>query len=109
MALTEVNRNGVLRGRSMEFQVILSKGAKKDLRKAPRYILRLFEFWVNTIEEDGYLGMQKVRGYRDHALQGNRWGQRSSSLTRGWRVIYVLDEENSLLKVEVLEVNNHDY
>ena len=53
--------------------------------------------------------MQKIKGYRDHSLKGNRPGQRSSSLSRRWRVIYTTDELLNLITVEVLEVNHHDY
>jgi addiction module RelE/StbE family toxin len=53
--------------------------------------------------------MQEVKGYRDHALKGNRKGQRSTSLSRSWRVIYVLDESTEQINVEVLEVNHHEY
>lgn len=53
--------------------------------------------------------MQKVKGYRDHALKGDRKGQRSSSLSRSWRIIYILDGRTQQLIVEVLEVNHHEY
>ena len=53
--------------------------------------------------------MQKVKGYRDYALKGDRKGQQSSSLSRSWRVIYKLDDKAQKLVVEVLEVNHHEY
>lgn len=93
----------------MENTVSLSKAAEKDLKKIPRYILILFDLWVEIIETEGYLAMQKIRGYRDHSLTGERRGQRSSSLNRRWRIIYQLDEQTNSLTIEVLEVNHHDY
>ena len=53
--------------------------------------------------------MQKVRGYRDHALQGDRKGQRSSSISKSWRVIYQLEKKANKIIVKVLEVNHHEY
>lgn len=93
----------------MESVVILSKGAQKDIKKIPRHILIFFDLWVEIIETEGYPAMQKIRGYRDHSLKGERHGQRSSSLNKSWRIIYHLDVEINLLTVEVLEVTNHEY
>ncbi|MEA9357272.1 type II toxin-antitoxin system mRNA interferase toxin, RelE/StbE family [Bacteriovorax sp. PP10] len=93
----------------MKSIVNLSKGAQRDLKKIPRYIQVLFDLWVEIIENEGYQEMQKIRGYRDHSLKGDRYGQRSSSLNKSWRIIYELDEQTNSLTVEVLEVNNHDY
>ena len=93
----------------METIVILSKNANKDLNKIPKHILIQFDLWVEIIEADGLKAMQKIKGYRDHALKGDRKGQRSSSLSRSWRVIYTLDKITSQLMVEVLEVNHHEY
>jgi proteic killer suppression protein len=89
--------------------VIISKNANKDLRKVPARIIDQLQVWIKTIEKGGYLSMQQIKGYRDHALKGNRNGQRSSSLTRSWRVIYSVDESINLITIEVLEVNHHDY
>lgn len=93
----------------METLVLISRNAEKDLRWVPNHIRVLFDAWVETIEFDGLVEMQKLKGYRDHALKGNRKGQRSSSISRSWRVIYQLDERRNVVTVEVLEVNHHDY
>lgn len=93
----------------MEEIVFLCKQAQKDIRRLPKHILIQFDLWVEIIETDGIGAMQQVRGYRDHALIGNRKGQRSSSLSRSWRVIYRLDKETNQLIVKVLEVNHHEY
>lgn len=93
----------------MESVVVLSKNAHKKLKKLPKHVLIQFDLWVEVIETEGYMCMQSVRGYRDHALTGNRKGQRSSSLSRSWRIIYVLDEKSNCICVEVLEVNHHEY
>ena len=93
----------------METIVCLSKQAQKDIRKIPKHILFQFDLWVETIETEGLKAIQRVKGYRDHALKGDRKGQRSSSLSRSWRVIYILDENINELTVDVLEVNHHEY
>ncbi len=93
----------------MDTIVVLSKQAQKDIKKIPKHILLQFDLWVEIIETEGLLAMQKVKGYRDHALKGERKGQRSSSLSRSWRVIYKLDQETRHLVVEILEVNHHEY
>jgi proteic killer suppression protein len=93
----------------MDIIVLLSKKAEKNLKKIPKHILIQFDLWVEIIETDGLKAMQKLKGYRDHALKGDRKGQRSSSLSRSWRVIYVLDKDTKLISVEVLEVNHHEY
>jgi addiction module RelE/StbE family toxin len=89
--------------------VTLSKVSIKNLNKIPRNILILFELWVEILETDGVEEMQKMKGYRDHALKGKRNGQRSSSLNRSWRIIYTLNHTRMEVKVHILEVNHHDY
>ncbi|RLA59287.1 MAG: hypothetical protein DRQ89_14300 [Epsilonproteobacteria bacterium] len=93
----------------MKTRVSIAKKAEKSLNKIPKHILIQFDLWVEIIETDGLKSMQKVKGYRDHALKGERKGQRSSSLSKSWRVIYQLNEVTNQLTVEVLEVNHHEY
>jgi addiction module RelE/StbE family toxin len=89
--------------------VYLSKAAQKDIARLPRHILVHFDLWVEIIETEGLSALQRVRGYRDHSLSGPRKGQRSSSLSRSWRVIYRVKKEDASLSVQVLEVNHHEY
>jgi proteic killer suppression protein len=93
----------------MNSTVTITKHAQKDLKKIPRHILVQFDLWVEVIETEGFKAMQKIKGYNDHALVGDRKGQRSSYLSRRWRVIYTLDDKTNSINVEVLEVNHHDY
>jgi mRNA-degrading endonuclease YafQ of YafQ-DinJ toxin-antitoxin module len=90
-------------------KVILSKNAQKRLKRVPRQILVLFDLWIEIIETEGFTSMQIINGYRDHALIGERKGQRSSSLTRSWRVIYILNHTDEMIVIKVLEVNHHVY
>lgn len=93
----------------MEYKVTITKKAQKNLSKIPKHILIQFDLWVEIIETDGFKSMQKIKGFRDHSLKGDRKGQRSSSLSRSWRIIYQLDEQTNELIIEVLEVNHHEY
>ena len=88
--------------------VLLTEKAEKSLRRLPKYIINIFDDWVNLIENYGHDEMSKIPGYRDHALKGNLSGKRSSSLNRSYRVIYELSNETTLI-VKVIEVNKHDY
>ena len=53
--------------------------------------------------------MQKIKSYRDHVLRGDRKGQRSSSLTKSYRVIYEIQVNKSIRIIEVQKVSKHDY
>jgi addiction module RelE/StbE family toxin len=89
--------------------VEITKKAEKDLKKLPKHIIIQFDVWVETIETDGYESMKKIKGYRDHALKGDKKGQRSTSLSKAYRVIYELRENKNVFIVEVQEVNKHEY
>lgn len=93
----------------MDSRVVFTRNSLKDLRKLPQYIRDQLDLWIETIEYDSYKNMQQIKGYRDHALKGNRNGQRSSSLSRSWRVIYTINESTNLITIKVLEVNHHEY
>ena len=89
--------------------VILSKAAKKDLRKVPFYIADKLETWVDAVERDGLEEIRKIPGYHDEPLHGDRKGQRSIRLSKGYRAIYILKSDNSIEFVSVEEVNKHEY
>ncbi len=93
----------------MNVQIFISKKAQKELRKIPKHILLQLDLWIEIISEEGYRSMQLIKGYNDHALIGDRKGQRSSYLSRSWRVIYTINEERAAILIEILEINHHDY
>lgn len=93
----------------MNVQIFITKKAQKDLRKLPKHILLQLDLWVEIIKEEGYRSMQTIKGYNDHALIGDRKGQRSSYLSRSWRVIYTINEEKTSIVIKILEINYHDY
>ena len=81
--------------------------AEKQLDKAPKEILRAYEFWKNIVSVDGPEGLRRFSGFRDHPLIGLWSGAHSSYLNNKWRVIYWVQHVE--LQVLVLEVNAHDY
>lgn len=87
--------------------IVENKTVRKQLKKCPKYIKKEYEGWKRILELSGPLTLQRLPGYKDHALKGNWKGARSSYLSRQWRVIYCIDKENVI--VFVLEVNPHDY
>ena len=89
------------------WKLLESKTAKKQLRKCPKQIREEYEGWKKTIEFSGPRAVQKIRGYRDHALKGEWKGARSSYLNQQWRVIYYIDKKE--ITIFILEVNPHDY
>lgn len=89
------------------WKVLESRRAAKQLDKMPRQIVQKYEFWRLVVEHDGPTQLKLLSGFRDEALKGRRAGQRSSRLSRQWRVIYRVVAES--VEVHVLEVNPHEY
>ena len=48
-------------------------------------------------------------GYHDETLKGERKGQRSVRLNKGYRVIYEETETGNIVLISVPEVNKHEY
>jgi mRNA-degrading endonuclease YafQ of YafQ-DinJ toxin-antitoxin module len=88
----------------MEWRVIESRLLARQIHRAPREIQRKYMAWRNLVQHSGpHLG----GGFRVHALQGSRKGQKSAWLNRQWRVIFKMVEDQ--LIVEALEVTPHRY
>jgi len=83
--------------------------ATKQLRRVPVRIREALEVWAETIEQEGIAVMRRLPGYHDEPLHGRRRGQRSSRLSRSYRVIYEERDTSELLVIAVKEVNKHDY
>ncbi len=82
---------------------------KKHLRRVPKEVVTKFRQWILFVETNGIFKAQKFPGFRDHALKGNRLGQRSVYLTKKWRAIYILDTSKTLKIIIIEEVSPHDY
>lgn len=91
------------------YEVLLSKFAQKQFKKLPDHIKQSLRTWVAIIEEKGISTMRQIPGYHDEPLKGERQGERSSRLSKAYRVIYVETENRDLIIISVLEVNKHDY
>ena len=79
----------------------------RQLKDAPKEVLKRYEKWKDIVEISGPAGLKLVRGFRDEALRGDWKGYRSSRLSQQYRVIY--QTEGDRLKVYVVEVTPHDY
>jgi proteic killer suppression protein len=90
-------------------EIRISATAAKQLKKVPWNIRAKFNAWCEILSVEGMLEARKMRGFRDEALQGKRWGQRSVRLSRSYRVIYKELAKGELAVIEVLEVNKHEY
>lgn len=93
----------------LDYKVTFTKFAEKQINKLPEQIIRALRVWVQTIELSGIKNMRKLPGYHDEPLKGTRQGQRSSRLTRAYRVIYAEVSDGTIMLINVLEVNKHDY
>ena len=88
--------------------VIISKRAKKDLKKVPLYIAVKLQAWVNNIEVEGLEEVRKIPGWHDEQLSGKRQGQRSIRLSKSYRAVYVIKKAH-IEFVSIEEVHKHGY
>jgi plasmid maintenance system killer protein len=88
----------------MEWQVIESRLIARQIRRAPREIQEKYIIWRDLVKNRG---PHLQGGFRVHALQGNRKGQKAARLNRQWRVIFKVIEDR--LIVEALELIPRTY
>ena len=91
------------------FKVILSKQAERDLKKIPQHIKIKLAAWIDDVGDSGLREARKISGYHDEPLKGSREGQRSIRLSKQYRAIYVAQERQKTVFVEIVEVNKHEY
>lgn len=89
-------------------KVIFSK-VDKQLRKLPVYVVDKLIAWAKSVELRGIREIRKILGYHDEPLKGDRKGQRSIRLSKGYRAIYTEDFDGEIHVVIVEEVNKHEY
>ena len=89
--------------------VVVSRLAVKQLRKAPRHVARKLMQWTANVERFGLEETRKVPGFHDEPLRGDRQGQRSIRLSKKWRAVYVLNDNAKAEFVSIEEVTPHDY
>ncbi len=90
-------------------QILLTNVARKQLNQCPEYIARKFDYWLNLIRTIGLYEARKYKGFHDELLHGDRHGQRSVRLSKGYRVIYQEIGKLNFKIIKVLSVNKHDY
>ncbi len=84
------------------------RAVEKNLLRTPKALVIKFQKWVDDIEKYGLEEVRKVRGWHDHALKGNRAGQRAIYLDKQWRAVYVIEGDEVKI-VKVIEVHPHAY
>lgn len=89
--------------------VELSRKAQKQLRRVPAHIVEKLQEWVHAVGQYSLEEVRKRPGYHDEVLKGQREGQRSIRLSRGYRAIYIIKEQRAIEFVRVEEVHLHDY
>ena len=89
--------------------VKISNKVWKKLNKLPKHIELHFERWAESVELEGIYRVRMIKGYHDEPLKGQRKGQRSVRISKGYRIIY--HEEKGINKNIILieEINKHDY
>lgn len=90
-------------------RVWITKFAEKQIKKLPKHISAAYFTWVKTVELEGIRATRMLPGYHDEPLKGERKGQRSVRLNRGYRVIYEETETGNIVLICVQEVNKHEY
>lgn len=90
-------------------EVYTSRKFEKQLKKLPKYIKEAALVWIASVEEEGIREVRKLKGYHDEPLKGERKGQRSIRLSRGYRLFYEEDDRGYITIITILEVNKHEY
>ena len=79
----------------------------KSLESAPLEVKKRYEKWKDIVLISGPQGLRFINGLNDEALSGEWRGYRSSRLTLQYRVIYKVERDRVLVRVE--NVSPHDY
>jgi plasmid maintenance system killer protein len=83
------------------------KKVLKTLKKLGKPVRAAYSAWKNILSNEGMEGLRKIKGFHFEKLKGNRKGQHSCRLNRGYRVIFIKTDISVI--IEVLEVNKHEY
>lgn len=94
-------------------KVVITKGAERDIKKAPLQIARNLKTWVELVNTEGLDNVRRIPGYHDEPLRGKRRGQRSIRLNIAYRALYTIEKDESgddVVKfVSIFEVTKHEY
>jgi len=90
-------------------RVIVTTAAERNLERIPKHITVKLNSWVESVTVNGLNYTRRIPGFHDEPLQGKRKGQRSIRLSKSYRAIYVICEDDRVEFIEVREVHKHDY
>ena len=79
----------------------------RQLKDAPKEVLKCYEKWKDIVGLTGPLGLRKIKGFHDESLRGEWKGHRSSRLGLQYRVIYKTLKGQVMIKV--VNLSPHDY
>jgi proteic killer suppression protein len=88
---------------------VLFNKVEKQLKKLPHFIVLKLLAWAKSVELKGLREVRKIPGFHDEPLKGNRIGQRSIRLSKGYRAIYTEELDGQINLVVIEEVNKHEY
>ena len=89
------------------WQVLEHRRVVRRFLKIPVDILKRYEKWKDIVAISGPQGLLCIKGFRDESLRGEWKGHRSSRLGSQYRVIYLVEEQNVVVKV--IDLTAHDY
>jgi len=89
------------------WQILEHRRVVRRLAKTPVDVLKRYEKWKDIVTISGPQGLRVIKGFRDEALRGDWQGHRSSRLGDQYRVIYLVEEQEVVVKV--IDLTAHDY
>jgi addiction module RelE/StbE family toxin len=89
------------------WQILEHRRVVRRLAKTPVDILKRYEKWKDIVTISGPQGLRLIKGFRDEALRGDWRGHRSSRLGDQYRLIYLVEEQEVVVKV--IDLTAHDY
>lgn len=89
------------------WRILEHRRVTRGLSKLPVEILKRYEKWKDIVQLSGPSGLRLIKGFRDEALRGEWTGHRSSRLGQQYRVIYLVEREEVVVKV--VSLTAHDY
>jgi len=79
----------------------------RQLKGAPREVLKRYEKWKDIVRLSGPAGLGKIKGFHDESLKAEWEGHRSSRLGLQYRVIYKASKDHVM--IQVVNLTPHDY
>ena len=89
------------------WKILEHRKVPRRLARTPVDILKRYEKWKDIVRISGPQGLRLIKGFHDESLRGDWKGHRSSRLSKQYRVIYRI--ENQEVVVKVIDVTAHDY